>query len=749
MQDPSQDDSPTPENGAPKDDRPRKRHILLRIDSWIDSTVWNAGFRLGVWWEDITIFFRRFRVRGWKKAVFEVLGEGMTWGTVGSVLMLALALPAFEDTKGNWRAQGDFAVTFLDRYGNEIGHRGIIHEDSVPVDQLPDTLVKAVLATEDRRFFDHYGIDFLGLARAMTINARAGGVVQGGSTLTQQLAKNLFLSNERTIERKIKEAFLAVWLECNLSKKEILRLYLDRAYMGGGTFGAAAASQFYFGKNITDINLAESAMLAGLFKAPARYAPHVNLPAARARANEVLTNLVQGGLMTEGQVIAARLNPATVIDRAEVSAPDFFLDWAFDETKRIATPFAQHSLVVRTTIDMGLQQAAEESVESSLRQYGETYKVKQGAMVMIENGGPVRAMVGGRDYGESQFNRATKALRQPGSSFKVYTYTAAMETGLKPESTISDAPITWRGWSPQNYSKGSYSGKVTLLTAIAKSINTVPVRLAKDTLGTEIIAETAKKMGIETPIRTDKTMPLGTSEVTVMDQATAYAVFPAGGMQSRRHGISQILNYDGDILYDFNRDEAPAKRVVSEQANASMNYMLTQIPIIGTARKAALDNGIVTGGKTGTTQAYRDAWFVGFTGDYTTAVWFGNDDYTSTNNMTGGSLPAMTFKRLMDYAEQGIEHRAIPGIKNPLPGPDAKKKQPETAAAKPADENALPPLVRPRSLSSDVTRMLKSLGEKFNTAPDLKVPADTPGKVAELDPQPTGTIVKGGRDGGR
>ena len=746
MQDPSQDDSPNPENGTSEGTSPRKRHILLRIDSWIDSTVWNAGFRLGVWWEDITIFFRRFRVRGWKRAVFEVLGEGMTWGAAGSVLMLALALPAFEDTKGNWRAQSDFAVTFLDRYGNEIGHRGIIHEDSVPIDELPDTLVKAVLATEDRRFFDHYGIDFLGLGRAMTINARAGGVVQGGSTLTQQLAKNLFLSNERTIERKIKEAFLAVWLECNLSKKEILRLYLDRAYMGGGTFGAAAASQFYFGKNITDINLAESAMLAGLFKAPARYAPHVNLPAARARANEVLTNLVQGGLMTEGQVIAARLNPATVIDRAEVSAPDFFLDWAFDEAKRIATPFAQHSLIVRTTIDMGLQQAAEESVESSLRQYGETYKVKQGAMVMIENGGPVRAMVGGRDYGESQFNRATKALRQPGSSFKVYTYTAAMEKGLKPETTISDAPITWRGWSPQNYSKGSYSGRITLLTAIAKSINTVPVRLAKDTLGTEVIAETAKKMGVETPIRTDKTMPLGTSEVTVMDQATAYAVFPAGGLQSRRHGISQILNYDGDILYDFNRDEPPAQRVVSEQANASMNYMLTQIPIIGTARKAALDNGIVAGGKTGTTQAYRDAWFVGFTGDYTTAVWFGNDDYTSTNNMTGGSLPAMTFKRLMDYAEQGIDHRAIPGIDNPLPGPDTKKRQPETAAAKTADDNTLPPLVRPRSLSSDVTRLLKSLGEKFDTAPALTIPAEAPGKVAGIDPQSTGDIVKGGRD---
>ncbi|APG90399.1 transglycosylase domain-containing protein [Sinorhizobium americanum] len=714
------------------ENRPKKRHIFLRIDSWIDSTVWNAGFRLAEWWEDTTIFFRRFRMRGWKRAVFEVLGEGMTWGTAGSVLMLALALPAFEETKGNWRAQSDFAVTFLDRYGNEIGHRGIIHEDSVPIDELPDHLIKAVLATEDRRFFDHWGIDFLGLSRAMTENARAGGVVQGGSTLTQQLAKNLFLTNERTIERKIKEAFLAVWLESNLSKKEILRLYLDRAYMGGGTFGAAAAAQFYFGKSITDIDLAESAMLAGLFKAPARYAPHVNLPAARARANEVLSNMVQGGLMTEGQVLAARLNPATVIDRAQVKAPDFFLDWAFEEVQRIAAPFAQHSLIVRTTIDMGLQQAAEDSIESSLRQYGESYKVKQGALVMIENGGALRAMVGGRDYGESQFNRATRALRQPGSSFKVYTYAAAMEKGMTPETVVVDAPITWRGWSPQNYAR-KYAGRVTLMNALARSINTVPVRLAKDKLGTEIIAQTAKRMGVETPIRTDKTMPLGTSEVTVLDQATAYAVFPAGGLESRRHGISQILNYDGDILYDFGRDAPPARRILSEQATSSMNRILTQIPVIGTGRRAALSNGLVTGGKTGTTQAYRDAWFVGFTGDYTTAVWFGNDDYTSTEEMTGGSLPAMTFKRLMDYAEQGIEHRAIPGIEAP---PTETPKEPE-AVAEP-DENALPPLVRPRSLSADVTRLLKAIGNAFEQASPLKPKEKAGGRVAALE-TPEGT----------
>ncbi|MFB2550998.1 transglycosylase domain-containing protein [Ensifer soli] len=713
-----------------------KRHRLLRLDAWIDSTLWTAATRAGEIVEEINIFFARFRVTGWKKAAFEVAGEGMTLGAAGAVLMLALALPAFEETKGNWQAQGDFAVTFLDRYGNEIGHRGIIHEDAVPIEALPDHFVKAVLATEDRRFFDHYGIDLVGLARAMTENARAGGVVQGGSTLTQQLAKNLFLSNERTIERKIKEAFLALWLEANLSKTEILRLYLDRAYMGGGTFGAAAAAQFYFGKPITDVNLAEAAMLAGLFKAPARYAPHVDLPAARGRANEVLSNLVQSGLMTEGQVIAARLNPASVAGRAAsgIKAPDFFLDWAFDEVRRIAADFDQHSLIVRTTIDMGLQRAAEEAVETGLRQYGEGFRVRQGALVMVENGGEVRAMVGGRDYGESQFNRATRALRQPGSSFKVYTYAAAMEKGMTPQTVVTDAPITWRGWSPQNYGR-SFSGRVTMATALAKSINTVPVRLAKDVLGTEIIAETAKAMGVETPIRTDKTMPLGTSEVTVLDQATAYAVFPAGGLESRRHGIAQVMNYAGEVLYDFSRDAPAPRRVLSEKAVASMNQILTQIPVIGTARKAALAGGIVSGGKTGTTQAYRDAWYVGFSGDYTTAVWFGNDDYTPTNNMTGGSLPAQTFKRLMDYAEQGIAHQPIPGIDNPLPGPS---KTGEAAVAS-AEDGALAPLMRPRMLSIEATRLMKALERRLAEAPALKQPAAGP--VASLDAAIDGTAT--------
>jgi penicillin-binding protein 1A len=711
------------------DQRPRrlKSHFFLRLDAWLDSTLWNAGFRFFDWWEDITIFFRKFRVKGWKRVPVELACEALTWGSVGLVVMLALAKPAFEIAKSDWRKRQDYAVTFLDRYGAFAGARGAIHANSVPIEAMPDFLVKAVLATEDRRFFEHFGIDFLGLVRALNENARAGGVVQGGSTLTQQLAKNLFLSNERSFDRKIKEAFLSLWLEANYTKKEILSLYLDRAYMGGGTFGIAAAARFYFGKEVPDLTLAESAMLAGLFKAPAKYAPHVNLPAARARANEVLTNLVQGGFMTEGEVIEARRRPATVVDRNAREAPDFFLDWAYDEALKVAQRFPEHSLVVRTTLDMGLQRAAEQAVESGLRQYGEAYRVKQGALVMIENGGAVRAMVGGRDYGETQFNRATRALRQPGSSFKVYTYALAMEKGMTPNSIVVDGPVTWRGWSPKNYGR-SYAGSMTMTTALAKSINSIPVKLAKDLIGTEAISKIAKDMGVETPIRTDKTIPLGTSEMTVMDQATAYAVFPAEGLEAHRHGITQIMDYSGKVLYDFARDAPPPKRVLSRQAADYMNQMLSQIPYIGTARKAALDNGIVTAGKTGTTQAYRDAWFVGFTGNYTAAVWFGNDDYTSTNNMTGGSLPAMTFKLLMDYAHQGIELRPIPGIENPLPVLDAKAREAEEKRkAETQAESQLPELVRPRMLSAASTKIVQRIGEALKAAPPLKMPQ----KVAE------------------
>src|SRR6202011_5581888 len=375
----------------------------------------------------------------------------------------------------------ELAVTFLDRYGNEVGYRGIKHNDALRLDEFPDHLIKATLATEDRRFYEHFGIDIPGLFRAMTANARAGGVVQGGSSISQQLAKNLFLSNERTIERKVKEAFLALWLEARLSKNEILKLYLDRAYLGGGTFGADAAAQYYFNKSARDVNLAEAAMLAGLFKAPTKYAPHINLPAARARANVVLDNLVDAGFMTEGQVFGARRNPAVAVDRRDEASPNYYLDYAFDEMRKLVDTFpksyTERVFVVRTSIDMNVQHAAEEAIENQLRQFGRDYHATQAATVVSDLDGGVRAMVGGRDYGASQFNRATDAYRQPGSSFKPYVYTTALLNGFKPTSIIVDGPVCIGNWCPQNYGH-SYSGAVTLTQAITRSINVVPVKLS-------------------------------------------------------------------------------------------------------------------------------------------------------------------------------------------------------------------------------------------------------------------------------
>jgi len=687
---------------------------FLAVDAWIDSTLYEAGFKVREAWENITIFFRRFRVKGWRRAVVEMGSEGFTLGTVGVIGMVALAIPAFEETSKDWRNQGDYAVTFLDRHGNEIGQRGIIQRDSVPVDELPDHVIKAVLATEDRRFFEHFGIDVIGLARAMGENVRANSVVQGGSTITQQLAKNLFLTNERSMERKIKEAYLALWLEWNLSKKEILQLYLDRAYMGGGTFGIAAAADFYFDKGIKDVNLAEAAMLAGLFKAPGNYAPHINLPAARGRANVVLSNVVEAGFMTEGQVLFARLHPATSVDRGDRDSPDYFLDWAFEEVKKVVPKESPHALIARTTIDMNMQKAAEESVEFHLRQHGQAYRVSEGAVVLVENNGAVRALVGGRDYARSQFNRATKALRQTGSSFKPYVYAAAMEAGFKPDSIVPDSPITWAGWSPRNYGRG-YAGRVPLSTALIHSYNTVPVRLAKEHLTLQVVIEAAKKMGVETELNGHRTMVLGTSGMTVMDQATGYLTLANGGFTGTRHAVTQLVTHSGRVIYDHARDGTEPRRVVSEDAVASMNSIMVQIPERGTARRAALP-GIRSAGKTGTAQAYRDAWYVGYTGNYTAAVWLGNDDYSPTRNMTGGSVPAMVWQRLMATAHQGVDLKAIPGIPDPFldakPGPAVAD-----AGAPGADE-----VDGPAILSARTTRLLLDFARAFENAPTLSVP---------------------------
>ena len=638
------------------------RRGLLAADSAIDAGVYAVGSSLGRIWTRFVGFSQDLRIRTWRRALNELCSEALTWGTLGAVAMLALAQPAFHATKEDWRSRVDLAVTFQDRTGVDIGRRGILQTDAASLSDIPDHMIKAAMAIEDRRFYQHFGIDVLGTARAVVENARANTVVQGGSSLTQQLAKNLFLSNERTLERKVKEAFLALWLESNLSKDEILKLYLDRAYLGGGTFGVEAAAQFYFNKSAKALTLSESAMLAGMFKAPTKFAPHINLSAARARANVVLDALVQSGFMTEGQVHAARLNPATPVNRQRGNSPDYYLDWAFTEVKKLADAGelkGARSVIVKTPLDPSVQTKAEEAVENTLRQYGSQYGVKQAALVLMEPHGAVRAIVGGRDYGASQFNRATDAERQPGSSFKVYVYTTAMMNGYNPMSIVTDGPISVGNWSPQNYGH-SYAGPTTLLNALTRSYNTVPVRLGR-ALGLDKVIQTAVSMGVRTPLRINRALALGTSEVTVLDQAAGYSTLANGGFKVVPYAAIEISDNLGNLIWSHEKNAPRPERTIPPQAVADMNKILVNVVENGTGRRAILP-GFTVGGKTGTSQDYRDAWFIGFTGDLTCAVWFGNDDFTGTRNMTGGSLPAMAFHEVMTVAQAGVDPKPIPGI---------------------------------------------------------------------------------------
>jgi penicillin-binding protein 1A len=721
----------------PHDWKPRVQRFLLDIDARVDSAVFRTGAWVREYYERFSTFMDRFHAAGWRRLVVEIFSEGATLGTGGLVVLLALAIPAFRETSDDdWLKKSELAVTFLDRYGNEVGSRGIRHNDSIPLDQFPDHLIKAVLATEDRRFYEHFGIDIAGTARAFTANARAGGVVQGGSSITQQLAKNLFLNNERTLERKIKEAFLAMWLETRLSKNEILKLYLDRAYMGGGTFGVDAAAQYYFGKSARDVNLAEAAMLAGLFKAPTRFAPHVNLPAARARANVVLDNLVDAGFMSEGQVFGARRNPATSIDRRDDHAPNYYLDYAFDEMKKLVDTFpksmTERVFVVRTALDVGLQRQAESATENSLRQYGHEYHASQSASVVIDVDGGVRAMVGGRDYGQSQFNRATDALRQPGSSFKPYVYATALAHGMKPTSIVVDSPVCIGNWCPHNYS-GGYGGSMTLTQALIRSINTIAVKLSifigdgNPKRGRAEIVKTARAMGLRTPLPDTPSLPIGADEVTVVDHVGAYATFPNLGKAVTPHSVLEVRTGAGEPVWRWDRDGKKPRQVMRPDVAQNMIFMMNKVVEEGTGRRAQLD-GIKAAGKTGTTNAYRDAWFMGYTGNFVCGVWFGNDDYSPTNRMTGGSLPAMTWHEIMAYAHQGLEIKPLPGL-----GPATAPKEPVVAENAPTE--AAPP--RPVQLTRRaadvlvrVERMMENAARALATVP----PAPTPrGASAERD----------------
>jgi penicillin-binding protein 1A len=639
----------------------RKKARMLDADAWLDSTLYEFWQSLGRGYTRVQDFFSVFHVSGIKRFFVEITSDGLSFAAIGAVLVTALALPAFDATaSGQFNKAEDISVTFLDRYGNEVGRRGIRTDDSVPLSQMPDVLIKATLATEDRRFYDHFGIDIIGTARALVSNTGSDASLQGGSSITQQLAKNLFLTSERTIERKIKEAFLALWLETHYTKDEILKLYLDRAYMGGGNFGAAAAAEFYFGKPVTEITLAEAAMLAALYKAPTRFAPHVDLAAARGRANQVLSNLVDAGFLTEGQVTAARRNPATPVNRAaELNSPNYFLDWAFEETKKLVASNPSPSFVVRTTIDPVLQSYAEDAVISVVREQGPQYKVDQAAMVVTEPNGAIRAMVGGTDYGKSQFNRAIVSTRQPGSAFKPFVYAEAMEMkGYTPSSRISDNPVCIGDWCPQNYGR-NYRGSTTIEAAFAASINTVPVRLSIET-GRQPIADLAHRMGIQNDFPVTRSLALGVASVSVLDMTSAYAVFANHGYKTPAFGITRVTTLRGETIYEADPD-APRERILSDTTVAGMNQMMRAVVTSGTGRRATVE-GVPSVGKTGTTTSYRDAWFAGFTGNYVAAVWFGNDDYRPTKDLTGGLLPTVAWQKFMAYAHTNIEIKPVFGV---------------------------------------------------------------------------------------
>jgi len=686
---------------------------MLAADAWLDSSLyefWRAAGRFYTRFQD---FMSIFHVAGVRRFFVEILSDAFSFFAIGAVLMTGLALPAFDIIdRGAFNRAEDYSMIFLDRYGSEIGRRGIRSDDSVALKDMPDYLIKAALATEDRRFYDHFGIDVVGTLRALASNAQGNGGTQGGSSITQQLAKNLFLSSERTLERKIIEAFLAVWLEWHYSKDQILKLYFDRAYMGGGNFGVTAAAEFYFGKRVLDINLAEAAMLAGMFKAPTRYAPHVDLAAARGRANIVLTNLVAAGFLTEGQVTAARRHPATPVDRTDdVNSPNYFLDWAFEEAKRIVaeTGAPGNNFVVRTTIDTTLQQYAEEAVTSVIREQGKQYNVDQAAMVVTDTQGAIRAMVGGTDYAKSQFNRAIVSNRQPGSAYKIFVYSEAFEQlGLTPSDTISDRPVCIGDWCPQNYGR-TYRGQTSLLSAFAASINTVPVTLSIKT-GRDPIAALSHRMGLRADYPVTRSLALGVASVSVIDMTSSYAVFANRGYKTPAYGITRVTTTGGDPVWEADPD-APRERVLSEQTVTYMNQMMRTVITSGTGRKADVP-GVPALGKTGTTSSYRDAWFCGFTGNYVAAVWFGNDDYRPTRTVTGGGLPAIAWQKFMAYAHTNIEIEPVFGI-------DFVPTQTVIADAAPQAEEEP---ARPPSLKPAAARKLLDLARRFDTAIDGLVP---------------------------
>lgn len=546
-------------------------------------------------------------------------------------------------------------VAILSQDGELIGNRGDTGGRAVELGDLPSYVPEAVIAIEDRRFYAHPGVDPVGLARAMMANLAAGRLVQGGSTLTQQLAKNLFLDPSRTVERKIQEMILAVWLEIQYDKDEILEMYLNRVYLGAGAYGVDGAAQRYFGKPAEELELAEAALIAGLMKAPSYYAPTTSLARANERAATVLAAMVDTGFITDVEAAAARANPAQLKTPEVATSGGYVADWVAEVLPGYAGSVTG-DIVVETTIDLELQDLAQSALQEMLAEEGAAKGVQQGAVVVLDSSGAVKALVGGRSYEESQFNRAVAAARQPGSAFKPFVYLAALEDGLTPETMRIDQPVQIGNWTPENYSR-KYYGPVSLTKALALSLNTVAAQLANE-VGPAAVARTARRLGVRSPLEANASIALGTSEVTLLELTTAYVPFSNGGVGVLPHVVRRIRTADGTLIYE-RRGSGPGQ-VVAPQDVGAMNRMLSQALISGTAQRARLADWPAAG-KTGTSQDWRDAWFVGYTAYFTAGVWFGNDDNSPTERATGGSLPAMLWKRLMEKVHEGMVPAELPG----------------------------------------------------------------------------------------
>ena len=627
----------------------------------------------------------------WGRVLVWAITAGIWMGIAGLGVIAVYAVDLPDLDQAGMTTTRRPAMVLQAKDGETFAAFGDIYGEPLTLEQMSPFIPQAVMATEDRRFYSHFGIDMIGLARALWVNMRAGHTVQGGSTITQQLAKNLFLKPERTIKRKIQEALMALWIEHRFTKDQILTIYLNRVYLGSGTYGVDAAARRYFEVSARKVSLYQAAMIAGLLKAPSRYSPLNDAEAGHARTVDVLNNMVAAGMIDAKTAEVAALTGAAQLVRRAPPAGHYFADWIKSTVDGMAE-LQGKDIVVKTTLDLNLERASENDLKALLDGQGEKANVTQGAVVVLGPNGAVRALVGGKDYDDSQFNRATQALRQPGSSFKPFVYLAGMEYGLSPDDTMEDAPISLGGWSPGNYN-GKFEGAKTLRQAFAQSTNTIAVRVIEK-VGPHRVIEAAHRLGITSDLRPDASLALGTSETTPLEMTTAYAAFANGGEGVTGFGIEEIDDNQGAVLYK--RTGGGMGQVITPTVLAKMHELMSAVITEGTGKGAKLDRPAA--GKTGTTQDYRDAWFLGFTADYVAGVWLGNDDQRNAmKKVTGGGLPAQLWKQVMNTAHKGLPIRPLT-----MPAPPAEESNPLGHAVEGAEEAA-------KSIGNSIGGLIDSL----------------------------------------